>query len=47
MNIPQEYNNNLNDKLLFAACKRYIKGQRNGILFMIFDINNDKRIKYS
>ena len=40
MNIPKEYNDG-NDKLLFAACKKYKRGQKNGILFIILKIQND------
>ena len=41
MDIPKEYNNNGNNKLLFAACKKYIEGQKNGILFLKLEINNN------
>ena len=32
--IPDKYNKTKSDKLLFCACKKYIKSQKNGILLL-------------
>ena len=49
--IPDKYNKTKNDKLLFCACKKYIKSQKNGILLLKLkiidnDINDIYKIFY-
>ena len=41
ISIPDKYNNTKNDKLLFCACKKYIKTQKNGILLLKLNIKDD------
>ena len=42
MTIPKHENS----KLLFAACKKYIKGDKNGILLVILQFNKDCSKRY-
>ena len=46
MNIPKEHDNLETYKLLFVACKKYIKNQKNGILFLILEIKNNNIINF-
>ena len=36
-----------NNRILLCACKKYIKGQKNGILLINYDFNNNKNISYN
>ena len=36
-----------NNGILLCACKKYIKGQKNGILLIDFNFNNNKKISYN
>ena len=40
ISIPSKYKKNEDDKLLFCACKKYIKGSKNGILLLKLEIHN-------
>ena len=41
ISIPDKYNNTKNNKILFCACKKYIKTQKNGILLLKLNIKDD------
>ena len=40
--IPDKYNKKQNGKLLFCACKKYMKHQSNGILLLKLELDNNE-----
>ena len=44
MSIPKKYNKNEDDKLLFCGCTKYNRDDKNGILLIYLEINNNKNI---
>ena len=45
MDIPREFDKSGNNKILLCACKKYLKGQKNGILLLKLEINNNNITK--
>ena len=46
LDIPKIYDNKGNNKILLCACKKYLKNQKNGILLLILEINNNNINKH-
>ena len=46
LDIPKIYDNKGNNKILLCGCKKYLKNQKNGILFVVLEINNNNINKH-